>query len=92
VLWHGREQERKTPPEEGRQLMTDAIVLTLVSGGLNVVILGAVFLNTRKVSKLEGTLNNGAFLKCPFYRKKVDNAASCDNGKATKNVRKTLPS
>ncbi len=80
----GKEEDWKGTWKE----MTETLILALTSGGLNVVIIGAILWNTRKVSKLEGTLNNGAFLKCPFYKKKVDNAVSCDNGKATDNERK----
>lgn len=48
------------------------------TAGLNIVILGTVLLNTHRIGKLEGSFrnhsNNGGFLKCPFYKGRVDKA------------------
>ena len=56
-------------------------VIAAVSAGLNTIILGAVILQNYRIGKIEGTLNNGGYLRCPFYRGKVKADVNCDTKK-----------
>ncbi|KKK54909.1 hypothetical protein LCGC14_3079900 [marine sediment metagenome] len=37
--------------------------------GLNGIILATTIYNSLRIGKLQGRLDNGDFLRCPFYRK-----------------------
>lgn len=59
------------------------LVIAIV--GLNTIILAAVLTsllyNSRRVGRIEGILDNGDYLRCPFYRAKNK---GCNNGKRSK--------
>ena len=48
-------------------------VIVTASAGLNVFILAMVMLNTYRIGKVKGGLENGWYVKCPFYKKRVQN-------------------
>ena len=49
--------------------------------GMNGVILASVIWNTIRIGRLQGRLENGDFLRCPFYKKG-------NNGKGSKSDKK----
>lgn len=47
----------------------DGIAIYLIAtAGLNVFILGAVLVNTRRIGNIEGGLKNGGYTRCPFFK------------------------
>ena len=52
------------------------ILLAIV--GLNGIILATTLYNTLRIGKLQGRLDNGDFLRCPFYRK--GKGSNCGEG------------
>ena len=50
----------------GKKLAIDITILL----GLNLAIFATVIVNTLRIGKLQGRLENGDFLRCPFYRAK----------------------
>ena len=55
-------------------------VIITASAGVSVFILGTVFWVHYRIGKLEGAARNGDFFACPFYRKKLNEAAGCNAG------------
>lgn len=43
-------------------------LIGIAGGGFGLMISGLILINWR-VGKIEGRLNNGDFLRCPFYKK-----------------------
>ncbi len=46
----------------------EAIDLIKILVGMNGIMLVAVITNAIRTGRLEGRLNNGDYLRCPFYR------------------------
>lgn len=46
----------------------EVALLGIAGGGFGLMISGLILINWR-VGKIEGRLNNGDFLRCPFYKK-----------------------
>ena len=72
--------------------MTETLLVSIVSGGINIAILAFVVSNTLRIGNLQGSMKNGDFVRCPFFKKRVNNAVNCNDGKATKDGRKALSS
>ena len=66
--------------------MTDAseILFALVGlAGTNGVVLAAIVWNSIRIGRLQGRLDNGDYLRCPFYRGDVNGKRSKSNKKAS---------
>jgi hypothetical protein len=59
----------------------EAALIGLLGGALTLIIGGLVLINWR-VGNIEGRLNNGDYLRCPFYKRKTGdpdkNGGKCD--------------
>jgi len=62
--------------------MIDTGAVLIALAGSNTVILTAVVWNSIRVGRLQGRLDNGDYLRCPFYR-------GNSNGKRDKSNKKT---
>jgi len=54
-------------------------IIVTASAGLNLFILGAVIQNIHRVGKIEGSLKNGGYLRCPFYRGHINKEVGQQN-------------
>jgi len=61
--------------------MIDTGAVLIALAGSNTVILTAVVWNSIRVGRLQGRLDNGDYLRCPFYR-------GNSNGKRSKSDKK----
>jgi len=59
--------------------LVDAIYILI---GMNTIILGLVAANTLRIGKLQGRLNNGDYLRCPFYKGGGHGKGNKSNAKA----------
>lgn len=66
--------------------MDGIVQIAIVVGSVNMVTLGAVILNNYRIGKLEGSLKNGGFTTCPFYKGHINKEvkAGQQNGKSNK--------
>ena len=51
--------------------------------GLKGIILAITLHNSARIGKLQGRLENGDFLRCPFYRKGGSRGKGCQSDKET---------
>jgi len=59
--------------------MPEALIVALFS--MNSLILGGIAYNSFRIGKIQGRLENGDYLRCPFYKAKNK---GCVNGKRRK--------
>lgn len=59
--------------------MPEALIVALF--GMNSLILGGIAYNTFRIGKIQGRLDNGDYLRCPFYKAKDK---GCESGKRHK--------
>jgi len=65
-------------------MIPDVIAVVLL--GVNGAVLAGMVYNSYRVGRLEGRLENGDFLRCPFYRAKNK---GCNDGEGNKSDKKT---
>ncbi len=49
-------------------------IVVTASAGLNLIIVSLVVINSYRIGKITGSLKNGGYLKCPFFRGHIDDA------------------